>query len=182
MANGKREWVINTLPLVYDENCKVLILGTMPGKQSRKYGFYYCDGGNRFWDVLEDVFGDRVPYRLCERRDYLLEHHIALWDLCACCTMVGSDDDTIDDIVPNAICCLLEHSNIKTVFFNGGSVEKQLKKYTHLKDMCDELKKKNPGIDFYELPSTSSTNGWWEKEKFAKEYLERWKRIKELCK
>ena len=51
--NQNTELAVNTLPLVFDEDCKVLILGTFPGRQSRKYGFYYCDSGNRFWEVME---------------------------------------------------------------------------------------------------------------------------------
>lgn len=37
---------------VYDENSRVLVLGTMPSVKSREQGFYYGHPQNRFWKVI----------------------------------------------------------------------------------------------------------------------------------
>lgn len=37
---------------VYDENSRVLVLGTMPSIKSREQGFYYGHPQNRFWKVI----------------------------------------------------------------------------------------------------------------------------------
>ncbi len=140
---------VNTLPLVYDEGSKVLILGIFPGELSLKYGFYYCDSGNRFWEVMEELFNDRVPWGLCERREYLRKHGVALWDVGAC---VEKTPGNVSVLKPNAICCLLKMIKQKgesiTVFCNGGDA----------KEAYDEYIKPNTAVGAKELPSTSGRN------------------------
>ena len=114
-----RRWVIDTLPPVFDTNCKILIIGTIPGPESRKNGFYYCNQGNRFWKAIEATTGNRVPWCICLRKNYLLKHNIALWYICSRCTMIGSKDKTIRNVRPNSIWRLLNNSNIQKVFCNG---------------------------------------------------------------
>lgn len=45
------EKVVHTIAPVYDENSRVLILGSMPSPKSREVGFYYGHPQNRFWRV-----------------------------------------------------------------------------------------------------------------------------------
>ena len=51
--------VEHTLPPIYDEHSRVLILGTMPSPKSREVGFYYGHPQNRFWKVLADLFNEK---------------------------------------------------------------------------------------------------------------------------
>ena len=46
---------------VFDENSRVLVLGSFPSVQSRKAAFFYGHPQNRFWRVLSAVFGEPVP-------------------------------------------------------------------------------------------------------------------------
>ena len=48
--------VTHKLEPIYDENSKVLILGTIPSIKSREIGFYYSHPQNRFWKVLSLIF------------------------------------------------------------------------------------------------------------------------------
>ena len=48
--------VIHTLKPIYDNNSKVLILGSMPSIKSRELNFYYANPNNRFWSILEILF------------------------------------------------------------------------------------------------------------------------------
>ena len=156
-SKAKRVWAVNTLPLVYDENCEILILGSFPGEDSRKYGFYYCNPNNLFWDILREKYHDDVPWCICQRRDYLLRHRIALWDVCACCSIIDSQDSKIENPVYNHLCCVLKHSKIKKVLCNGS------KAFDLFNDMC-----KQNGIlcqsGFVEkMPSTSGRRKGWNK-------------------
>lgn len=54
--------VQHEIPPVFDENSRVLVLGSFPSVQSRKAAFFYgAPGQNRFWRVLSAVFGESVP-------------------------------------------------------------------------------------------------------------------------
>ena len=46
---------------VFDEDSKVLILGTFPSVKSREQNFYYGHPQNRFWKVLANLTGCEVP-------------------------------------------------------------------------------------------------------------------------
>ena len=73
------------LPPIYDEHSQVLILGTMPSPKSKEAGFYYAHPQNRFWKVLSAVFQTEIPLERSGRIAFLLEKHIALWDVIAQC-------------------------------------------------------------------------------------------------
>ena len=45
----EREVVTHTFPSFFDENSKILILGSIPSVVSREEGFYYMHPSNRFW-------------------------------------------------------------------------------------------------------------------------------------
>lgn len=50
--------VQHEIPPVFDENSRVLVLGSFPSVQSRKAAFFYGHPQNRFWRVLSAVFGE----------------------------------------------------------------------------------------------------------------------------
>lgn len=93
--------VLHELPPVFNEQSRVLFLGTIPSPKSREKGFYYAHPQNRFWPVLAAVFGEEIPQTTEERRAFALSHGIALWDVLASCTIRGADDQSIKDPVPN---------------------------------------------------------------------------------
>ena len=46
---------LHTIPPVWDENSKVLILGSFPSVKSREEGFFYGHKQNRFWKVVANA-------------------------------------------------------------------------------------------------------------------------------
>lgn len=42
-----------------------------------------------------------MPGSIEEKKIFLLKHRIALWDVIASCTIEGSSDSTIKNVVPN---------------------------------------------------------------------------------
>lgn len=139
------ERIYHTFGPVYNENSKVLILGSMPSVRSLEQSFYYAHPQNRFWKVLAEVTGDALPQTVAEKKEFLLRHGIAVWDILASCRRKGSLDADIKDAKPNDIPALLREADIRMVYANGRTAEKYLKKFF-------------PQISYTLLPSTSPAN------------------------
>ena len=75
--------VIHEIPPVYDDRSKILILGSFPSVKSREGQFFYHHKQNRFWKVLAAVFEDTLPETIEEKKEFLLRHNIAIWDVIA---------------------------------------------------------------------------------------------------
>lgn len=114
---------------VYDENSKILILGTFPSVKSRENEFYYGHPQNRFWKVLAAVFKDEVPASIDEKIQFLHQHHIALWDVIATCEITGSADASITNATPNDIADLLTKAPILKICCNGTKAWELFQKY-----------------------------------------------------
>lgn len=55
---------------VYDENSKILILGSFPSVKSRAVGFYYGNKQNRFWKMLEQVFNEKISDNIDDKKHF----------------------------------------------------------------------------------------------------------------
>lgn len=113
------ETVIHTIAPVFDRESRVLLLGTMPSPKSREAEFFYGHPQNRMWKVLAGVFGADVPMGKEARRAFLLERHIAMWDVLHACTISGADDGSIRDAVPNDLSPILNEAPIAGIFTTG---------------------------------------------------------------
>jgi hypoxanthine-DNA glycosylase len=155
--------VVHPIAPVYDENSRILILGSFPSVKSREEMFFYGHPQNRFWRVTASVLGAETPKTVAEKRELLLSHGIALWDVLASCEIEGSADSTIKNAVPNDISWLLKETKIEKIFVNGKAAEKYYDKYM----------KKALGREAVCLPSTSPANAAWSTEKL----IQAWKII-----
>ena len=54
------ETVAHPIPPLWNEQSKILILGTMPSPKSREARFFYMHPQNRFWRVLPAVFRETL--------------------------------------------------------------------------------------------------------------------------
>lgn len=158
--SATNETVLHNIPPVFDENSTVLILGSFPSVKSRESEFFYGHPQNRFWRVTAAVFSRPVPQTVEEKKAFLLENHIALWDVLASCEITGSADSSIKNAVPNDIGIILEKANIKRIFVNGKTAEKYYKKYIQ----------PQIGIQAACLPSTSPANAAKSLEKLIEEW------------
>ena len=136
---------------VYSENSRALILGTWPSPKSREMAFYYGHPQNRFWRVLAAVLGCPVPATIDEKRNMLLAHHVAVWDVIASCEITGSSDSSIRNVVPTDLGRLLADTPISAIFCNGGTALRLYQKY----------QQNSTGIPAAGLPSTSPANAAW---------------------
>lgn len=111
--------VTHEIQPVFDSHSRVLLLGTMPSPASREQGFYYGHPQNRFWRMLAAIFDEPVPRTIEEKRDILLRHHIALWDVLASCEIEGASDASIRDAQPNDLARIFDAADIRAVFATG---------------------------------------------------------------
>ena len=132
---------------VFDADSKLLILGSFPSVKSRKIQFYYGNKQNRFWRVLCSYFGEDIPQSVAKKREFLLNHRIALWDIVTECEITGSKDDTIKNFKVADIKTLLQNSDIKYIILNGSKAYSIFYKY------YSDIK-----IPYMKLPSTSPAN------------------------
>lgn len=152
------------IPPLYDENSRILILGSFPSVKSRETAFFYGHPQNRFWRVLAAVFDCDVPKTVEQKKKLVFDNGLALWDIIGGCDVQGSSDSTIKNTVPNDLSVILDNADIKMIFANGRTAEKYYNKYT----------KPITGIDIECLPSTSPANAAWSFERLT----ESWNKIK----
>lgn len=152
-----REFQIHPFDPVFDKNSRILILGSFPSVKSRELSFYYAHPQNRFWKVLSRLLGQPEPKTVNEKKSFLLNNHIALWDTVASCEIENSADSTIENVRPNDIGMILEKADIKAVFTNGQTSWKYYHKYIEPL-VC---------VKATALPSTSPANAAWSVEKLC---------------
>lgn len=69
----------------FDENTKILILGTMPGDVSLGQQQYYAHPRNLFWTMIAEHLNDGIKLTENEKYDFLAKQHIGLWDVLKDC-------------------------------------------------------------------------------------------------
>lgn len=149
--------MIHTFEPVYDQQSKILILGTFPSVKSRESGFYYQHPQNRFWKVISALVGWPTPGTIEEEKTLLLENHIAVWDVIYSCDINGSSDSSIKNVVPNDIRSLFDKTDIETIYANGGKAYELYKRYCFIQTNMEIIK----------LPSTSPANASYSLEKLV---------------
>lgn len=122
---------IHNIDPVYDDNSKILILGSFPSVKSRETGFYYGNPHNRFWKILSVLFEEEVPETIEDKKAFLLRNRIALWDVVKSCDIRGSDDNSIDNVEVNNLSIILDRCDIENIYLNGLKAQKLYKKYLH---------------------------------------------------
>lgn len=148
----------HTFDPVVDEESKILILGSFPSVKSRENQFFYGHPQNRFWKVMANVLNWEVPETIEEKKEMLLTNHVAVWDVIASCSIIGSSDMSIKDVVVNDFSRILENSKVEHIYVNGGKAYELYHKYAE----------KITGMKAVKLPSTSPANAAWNLEKLQK--------------
>ena len=147
-----------------DNNSSILILGSFPSVKTREVGFYYGHPQNRFYKVLSNIFFEPLPTSIESKKELLVKHHIALYDVIYSCDISNSEDSSIKNFTPINIKELLDKfPNINKVIVNGNKAKELFNKYL-LKDI-DTHK-----IDIEFAPSTSSANAKMSLEQLVEIY------------
>jgi hypoxanthine-DNA glycosylase len=154
-------------PPIVDEHCILLILGTMPGEMSLKLQQYYGHKSNQFWKIMFGLFDLRVPDPYVERKQLLLDKHIALWDVLSHCEGRGSADHHIVNETANDFAAFYKkYPRIKTVVFDSTHAEKFYMRHIG----------KSPDKTYLRVPSPSSAHAG----RSLQQKIDEWKVILEI--
>lgn len=145
---------------ICDKSSRILILGSFPSVKSREQSFYYGHPRNRFWSVLSGIYGKKTPLSVDEKKAFLKEHGIALFDVIQSCEVVGSSDIRIKNARPNDIRSLIDGTSIEKIITNGRLAHKLYEK--HIAE--------NVAIPEVCLPSTSPANAAFSLERLIEEW------------
>jgi TDG/mug DNA glycosylase family protein len=143
---------IRSFPAIARTDARVLILGSIPGRESLRRQRYYAHPRNAFWPIVCQVFSIEDEY-YAARLTQLAEKGVALWDVLQACFRTGSLDSDIDNqtIVTNDFQAFFAgHPDIGRVFFNGAKAE-----MVYLKQVQPHLKGAAANLPLQRLPSTS---------------------------
>ena len=159
--------ISHPIPPVWDANSRILILGSFPSVKSRENGFFYGHPQNRFWRVLANIYRQPLPCSIAEKKAFLLRNRVALWDVIASCSITGSSDSSIRDVVPTDLVEILSKSNAKIqhIYTNGRKADALYRRYQY----------QETGHSAICLPSTSPANASWSLERLT----DAWSRILE---
>ncbi|MBS7302951.1 MAG: DNA-deoxyinosine glycosylase [Lachnospiraceae bacterium] len=159
----EKQKISHTFEPVYDKESKILILGSFPSVKSRESKFYYGHPQNRFWKVIAKITNRKEPMTIEEKKELLLSNHIAIWDVIESCTIQGSSDSSIKDVVVNDFSDILQNSSIQRIYVNGNKAYELYHRYSE----------ENTGMKAVKLPSTSPANAAWNLDRL----YEIWKQI-----
>ena len=139
---------VHNIPPLFDEGSRILVLGSFPSIKSREAEFFYGHPQNRYWKVMPVLLGEPIPATVEEKAAMMHKHHIAMWDTIGSCTITGSADSSITDVVPNDLSVILDAADIEVIFTNGAASTDYYNQYIY----------PVTGIRPVKLPSTSPAN------------------------
>lgn len=142
--------LIECFPPVIDDRSRVIILGSMPGRESLRKREYYGHPRNQFWNVIYGLYRKKPDTEYHKKLAFLKEKHIALWDVIATCYREGSMDANITREKVNDFDWLFHgYPSIRHVFFNGTKAYETFRK---------KIGFNYPGVGYVKLGSTSPAN------------------------
>ena len=144
VAQGKKCWIYaDSLPKKaegqmilhpfapeYDENSKILILGSFPSVKSREQMFFYGHPQNRFWKVTAAVFNSPVPQTIDEKKAFCTKKQNRSLGRYRIMRDRGQRGQHDKNAAANNLSEILENSQVKRIFVNGKTAEKYYNKYT----------------------------------------------------
>ncbi len=143
-------------PPVFDDNSKILILGSFPSVKSRQQQFYYGNKQNRFWKTLCSAFDVQVAdvsnLTIEEKKKICLQHGIALWDVVESCEIRGSMDSDIKNFTLVDLRTVLGASKIEKILCNGQKAYQLTTSIWH------------GNLPIVQMPSTSPANVRFDKD------------------
>ncbi|WP_274393899.1 DNA-deoxyinosine glycosylase [Xanthomonas cucurbitae] len=147
------------MPAHIRHDCRVLVLGSMPGVASLDAGRYYAHPRNRFWHLMHALLGIDAAASYLSRLQALNARGVGLWDVIGRCERHGSLDSAIvaDSIVVNPLpALLLTLPQLRLVACNGAAAAQAWRR--HVQPL---LSANARAVPMLALPSTSPANAAW---------------------
>lgn len=115
---------------IFNNDSRILILGSLPSPKSREIGMFYGHPQNRFWKIISTLFNETLPITNLQKKEFLIKHKIAVWDVVKECDIDGALDSTIKNVVVNNFDIIIKHANIQAVFTTGRTAFNLYQKHT----------------------------------------------------
>lgn len=156
------------LPPHVKGDARLVVLGSMPGRVSLEEARYYAHPRNRFWPIVERLFGVPADAEYEERVRALNDAGVGLWDVLRRCERADSLDASIVVATEEAndFAALARRTpGLRMLAFNGQKAWRAFERHVGADAM--------PGVELVPLPSTSPANA-----RFSLDELERrWEAI-----
>jgi hypoxanthine-DNA glycosylase len=151
------------------KKAKYLMLGSFVTKPSNPYLWFYANGRNQFWPIMEEVYSFKFDSK--EKQQKLFSQlEMALADIILSCERKNNSnlDTNLVNIVFNtkAIKNIVKENKIEKIFFTSRYVESLFRK--QFKDMI----KKYTKVELICLPSPSPRYATMRKPEKVKRYKE----------
>ena len=120
-------------PPVARSDARVLVLGSLPGRQSIAAQQYYAHPRNAFWKIMHDLYGIDGDYSA--RCHALVNEGVALWDVLHASVRPGSLDADIDvrtAVVNDLRGFVQAHKSLEAIVFNGKKAESLFRKFASI--------------------------------------------------
>jgi double-stranded uracil-DNA glycosylase len=143
--------LLNAFDPIETKDSRILILGTLPSKESLKVQEYYGHPRNAFWFIMASLCESSFSsYQ--EKVLFLKERRIAVWDVLSAGERATSADSDIRNEIPNDFARFWQtHQAIELIGFNGLTARRLFHKHVQEPDI--------PALPikprFVTLPSTS---------------------------
>ncbi len=141
---------------------RVLVLGSLPGRDSVLRQQYYAHERNAFWPIMERLFGiDRNMEYEC-RLEEIVARGIAIWDVLASADREGSLDSAIvahTEVANDVASLLAANPGISTVILNGSKAAALYRRY-----VAREVEDRGLFLRVVQVPSTSPANARYDFE------------------
>jgi double-stranded uracil-DNA glycosylase len=148
--------VLQGLPAQIRDDCRVLVLGSMPGAMSLQHGRYYAHPRNRLWPLLGALcrFDPQLDYQA--RLQTLQACGVGLWDVIGQCRRSGSLDAAIvrGSEVPNPLPArIAQLPQLRAIACNGVAATQAFARFVQ-----PRLAPRATPLAVLALPSTSPAN------------------------
>ena len=134
-------------------DAEILILGSLPGRESLRRRQYYAQPRNAFWPIMGALADFAPDLEYAARIERLLRARIAVWDVCRAAFRAGSLDAAIvaDSIEVNDFPRFYRaHPAIRLVCCNGATAE-----LLYRRRVLPALDSRLGALPLKRLPSTS---------------------------
>ena len=113
------------------KNTRYLVLGSFTTKPAKGYEWFYANGRNQFWPILEKIYGVKLDTKE-KQQDLFVKLEMALADIILSCERKKNSnlDKNLINIVFNTygVESIIKENNVEKIFFTSRFVETLFKK------------------------------------------------------